>query len=53
MAIVRAALGYATQVWSPQSIKLVKKTERVQRRASNFILRTLATKIFIASSERA
>jgi hypothetical protein len=30
---------YATQVWSPQSIELVRKTERVQHRASKFILK--------------
>ena len=39
LAIVRPALGYATQVWSPQSIELVRKTERVQRRASKVILK--------------
>jgi hypothetical protein len=32
LAVVRPALGYATQMWSPQSV------ERVQRRASKFIL---------------
>jgi hypothetical protein len=42
LAIVRPALGYATQLWSPQSIELnyiVRKTEGVQRRASKFILK--------------
>jgi hypothetical protein len=39
LAIVRPALCYATQVWSPQSIELVRKIERVQRRASKFILK--------------
>ena len=39
---INAANAYkchATQVWSPQSIELVRKTERVQRRASKFILK--------------
>jgi hypothetical protein len=36
---VHPALGYATQVWSPQSIELVRKTERVQCRASKCILK--------------
>jgi hypothetical protein len=39
LAIVRPALGYATQVWSPQSIELVRKTESVQRQASKFTLK--------------
>ena len=32
------ALGYATQLWSPQTIDLIRRIERVQRRASKFIL---------------
>ena len=32
--IVRSTLGYATQVWSPQSIDLITRTERIQRRAT-------------------
>ena len=35
--VVRPLLGYASQVWSPQTIGLIKRTERVQRRASKFI----------------
>ena len=31
-------MGYATQVWSPQSIELITRLERIQRRASKFIL---------------
>ena len=31
-------LGYATQVWTPQSINLIRKLERVQRRATKYIL---------------
>ena len=38
LAIVRPALGYATQVWCPQSVKLIEKVERIQRRATKFIL---------------
>ena len=38
LAVVRPTLGYATQVWSPQSIDLIKRTERIQRRATKFIL---------------
>ena len=35
LAVVRPALGYATQVWS---VELINRVERVQRRASKFIL---------------
>ncbi len=38
LAVVRSALGYASQVWSPQFISLIKRTERIQRRASKFML---------------
>ena len=38
LAIVRPALGYATQVWAPQTIDLIRRIERVQRHASKFIL---------------
>ena len=38
IALVRSTLGYATQVWSPQSINLVSRIERVQRRATKFVL---------------
>ena len=38
LAVVRPALGYATQVWSPQLVELINRVERVQRRASKFIL---------------
>ena len=38
LAVVRLALGYATQVWSPQSVELINRVECVQRRASKFIL---------------
>lgn len=38
LALVRSNLGYATQIWAPQSIELIKLTERIQRRATKFIL---------------
>jgi hypothetical protein len=38
LAIVRPHIGYATQTWAPQTIELIKRVERVQRRASKFIL---------------
>ena len=39
LSIVRCHLGYATQVWSPQSIGLLKRVENVQRRATKVILK--------------
>ena len=39
LSIVRSTLGYATHVWSPQSIDLIRRTERIQRRATKFILK--------------
>ena len=38
-ALVRPRLGYATQIWAPQSIELIVKLERIQRRATKFILK--------------
>ena len=38
LSVIPAVLGYATQVWCPQNIGLIKRTERVQRRAIKFIL---------------
>ena len=38
LMLVRSHLGYATQVWSPQSKELIGKTERIQRRATKYIL---------------
>ena len=39
LSIVQCHLGYATQVWSPQSIGLLKQVENVQRRATKLILK--------------
>ena len=36
--LVSFHLGYAKQVWIPQSIDLIRKLERVQRRATKYIL---------------
>ena len=33
------SLGNATQIWAPQSIELIVKLERIQRRATKFILK--------------
>jgi hypothetical protein len=37
LLLVRSHLGYATQVWAPQTVELVEKVERVQRRATKNI----------------
>ena len=39
LSIVRCHLGYATQVWSPQSIGLLKRVENIQRRTTKPILK--------------
>ena len=38
LTMVRPHIGYATQVWAPQSIDLMLKLERIQRRATRYIL---------------
>ena len=38
LTLVRSHLAYASQVWAPQTVDLIKRTERVQRRASKYIL---------------
>ena len=38
LTFVRSKLCYASQVWAPQSVELIKRLERIQRRASKFIL---------------
>ena len=38
LAIVRCHLGYPFQVWSHQSVGLLKQVENVQRRTTKFIL---------------
>ena len=39
LALVRPHLGYSTQIWAPQSIELIVKLERIQRRATKFMLK--------------
>ena len=39
LALVRPHLGYATQIWAPQSIELIVKQQRIERRATKFILK--------------
>ena len=38
ITLVRSHLGYATKVWTPQSTDLIRKLQRVQRRATKYIL---------------
>ena len=39
-ALVRSQLEYCTVVWSPYTARNVDKLERIQRRATKFILKT-------------
>ena len=39
LTIVRCHLGYTSQVWSPQSIGLLKQVEGIQQRATKYILK--------------
>lgn len=36
--LIRPHLGYAIQAWAPQFVQLISKLERIQRRATRFIL---------------
>ena len=38
LTLVRSKLCYGSQLWAPQSVELIKRMERIQRRASKFIL---------------
>ena len=38
LTLVRSHLGYATQIWAPQSTELIQHLERIQRRATKHIL---------------
>ena len=49
LSVVRPILGYASQVWSPQTIGLIKRTERVQRRASKFMLNLPLARVYGSS----
>ena len=37
-ALVMSNLSYSSQVWAPQSVKLIEIIERIQRRATKYIL---------------
>ena len=39
LTLVRPLFGYATQIWAPQSIELITRIERTQRRATKYILK--------------
>ena len=38
LTLVRSHISCATQVWTPQSIDLIRKLERIQRRTTKYIL---------------
>ena len=38
LSLVRAQLCYGSQIWTPQTITTIQQTERLQRRATKFIL---------------
>ena len=38
LTLVRSKLCSLSQLWAPQSVELIKRMERIQRRASKFIL---------------
>ena len=40
LALVKSQMSYATEVWSPSHSTLKQKVERVQRRATRWILQT-------------
>ncbi len=42
LTLVRSKLSYATEVWSPASSLLKQKAEKIQRRATRWILRVKA-----------
>ena len=39
LTIVRPHLGFATQIWTPQTIELIKRNERVQRCGTKYIVK--------------
>ena len=39
LTLVSAHLVYAAQIWTPQSIELISRIERIQRRATKYILK--------------
>ena len=51
LSLVRGLFAYASQVWSPQTVSNIVKIEKVQRRATKFIL-SLPYKTDISYKER-
>ena len=51
LSLVRGLFAYASQVWSPQTVSNIVKIEKVQRRATKFIL-CLPYKTDISYKER-
>ena len=51
LSLVRGLFAYASQVWSPQTVSNIAKIEKVQRRATKFIL-SLPYKTEISYKER-
>ena len=49
--LVRSYFAYCSQVWSPQSVSLILEIEKVQRRATRFIL-SLAFRSEISYKDR-
>ena len=47
LTLVRPHLGYATQIWLPQSINLIARLEKVQRCATKFILSTCIIPVYL------
>ena len=43
LTLIRPLLGYATQIWSPQSIDMIGTMERTQRCATKYLLNLLFT----------
>jgi hypothetical protein len=51
LTMVRSQLAYGSQVWAPQTVNNIMTVERVQRRATKFIL-SLPYKTDISYKER-
>ena len=52
LSLVKSQLSYAIDVWSPGSVKLRTILERVQRRATRWILRTKSGEVSYSSMLR-
>ena len=38
LELVRSNIGYVSQIWCPQSVELIRNIEKIQRRATKYIL---------------